>query len=62
MKTPHIKVVKMDSGRTIDTFSHCGERRESGEPDPIKAQQEIDKMFEGHNCAPKKKTREDVEP
>ena len=58
MKNHHIKITRMDSGRTVGVCDDCGERRESGAPDEATAKQEIDRMFEGHDCSktPKEKT------
>lgn len=53
-----IRIVRMDSGKTIGTCA-CGDQRESGAPDPQTAEQEINRLFEGHKC-PLNKPREDV--
>ncbi len=54
-----IRIVRMDSGKTVGTCTECDDRRESGAPDPQTAKFEIEQLFEGHEC-PKKKPREDV--
>jgi hypothetical protein len=62
MVNPKLKIMRLDSGKTVGSCELCHTHFESGAPDRATAEMELRRMFDVHQCIlPKKKSRKDVD-